>query len=36
MEHKITKLGKISPEFDVFKLKSALTKNDQEIGVMSQ
>lgn len=28
MEHKITKLGKINPEFDVFKLKSALTKND--------
>lgn len=28
MEHKITKLGKINPEFDVLKLKSALTKND--------
>lgn len=28
MEHKLTKLGKVNPEFDVFKLKSALTKND--------
>ncbi|MBS1631683.1 MAG: restriction endonuclease subunit S [Bacteroidetes bacterium] len=28
MEQKITKLGKINPEFDVFKLKSALEKND--------